>query len=770
MDATDVAAPFSPSGGEFDPDHIDFDEVVKSLDAFQSDDIVKEALAKGMDLRSYSQQIEQDLRGAEADCLGDYISESVELASLHGQIQSCDGILERMQQMLSKFQGDLGTISSEIRHLQDQSMTMNVKLKNRKAAEEKLSQFVKRMLITEDFIHVVCEKDIGPEFEEALRELRGKIDYCQDPYVMASHSARDIIPTISKLRLKACARTRDFFLTKFHALKKPKTNVQIKQTILLKYRYLFHFLALPNASVSQYSEKDPAADIQKELLSSYAEMMAKLYAAQFKQYLSNMHKLMVGSGMSKQDVLGVDAKSTGGFFSTKRTNEQVCKFFELGRRAQVLTDVAKEFIIFHVADHANQKFLYERIFRSAHRLLLDTSISEFDFLVEFLDADAAISSPSPPSSSAHPLQPSSSLSATGETGNGDSDASTPTGDGQGEVKSDPRRQAAVAQAGRLIKAILAPTFAIFEESLDKHISSCYDCTGLLLLTRIVYQHNNTMQKERVGCLDSLFDRMNIKLWTQFKVVFDLHLSSVVNLKPLSLKSAGGTRPHFLSLRYAHFASTIVRLNENYDNDILISNLRRLTVEVDKFLLRCAARVQLPKNQVIFLINNYNLIIKTLEASVPDGCDEINTFVDLAAAQIALYIEEELGDQRLFGRLVKYVGQSESKQGGQGASAGDFKQASEIARDFAAGWKSGVQTLHGAVQQHFHVKLSADQQKLEQSMQDAQAEILKQLLIQLVLYYQRFQGICAGFSSQEASALQQNLISTQTIMYDIKKYT
>jgi Vps52 / Sac2 family len=56
------------------------------------------------------------------------------------QITSCDQILATMEEMLGKFQNDLGNISSEIRSLQEQSQSMSVKLKNRKSTEEKASR------------------------------------------------------------------------------------------------------------------------------------------------------------------------------------------------------------------------------------------------------------------------------------------------------------------------------------------------------------------------------------------------------------------------------------------------------------------------------------------------------------------------------------------------------------------------------------------------------------------------------------------------------
>ena len=57
-----------------------------------------------------------------------------------------------MENMLLSFQGDLGSISSEILSLQQQSVQMNLKLRNRQAVRGELSQFVHDMVIPEDMV------------------------------------------------------------------------------------------------------------------------------------------------------------------------------------------------------------------------------------------------------------------------------------------------------------------------------------------------------------------------------------------------------------------------------------------------------------------------------------------------------------------------------------------------------------------------------------------------------------------------------------------
>lgn len=57
-----------------------------------------------------------------------------------------------MEGMLSGFQSDLSSISSEIQTLQQQSVSMNVRLKNRQAVRSHLSQLVDELVVPEAMI------------------------------------------------------------------------------------------------------------------------------------------------------------------------------------------------------------------------------------------------------------------------------------------------------------------------------------------------------------------------------------------------------------------------------------------------------------------------------------------------------------------------------------------------------------------------------------------------------------------------------------------
>lgn len=70
-----------------------------------------------------------------------------------------------MEDMLGKFQGDLGNISAEIRSLQEQSQNMSIKLRNRKAAEQKLGTFLDNLAITPALIEGIVQKEVDEDYQ-----------------------------------------------------------------------------------------------------------------------------------------------------------------------------------------------------------------------------------------------------------------------------------------------------------------------------------------------------------------------------------------------------------------------------------------------------------------------------------------------------------------------------------------------------------------------------------------------------------------------------
>ncbi|CAG8737774.1 31571_t:CDS:10, partial [Racocetra persica] len=207
-----------PTDQDFDEDNednlfgdddweISFDEVDDHISEFQEDEFVREAFAKGMDLREYARNIEKELSVIEREHEIDYINQAKNFIELHNQIQSCDQTLATMENMLSVFQMDLGNISTEIQTLQDKSFSMNIKLKNRTDVEKKLSTVLEGTVISPSMIKVITEDDVDEAWLAYLMELNKKMTYVKNGQTNNGKAIRDVGPEMEKLRLKRYNRT-----------------------------------------------------------------------------------------------------------------------------------------------------------------------------------------------------------------------------------------------------------------------------------------------------------------------------------------------------------------------------------------------------------------------------------------------------------------------------------------------------------------------------------------------------------------------------------
>ncbi|KAJ3105840.1 Vacuolar protein sorting-associated protein 52 [Phlyctochytrium planicorne] len=131
---------------------ISFDEVDDRISEFQEDDLVKEAFSKGVDLRKYAREVDDELKDLEKNHVQDYVHSSQQLSDLLAQIKSCDALLGKMETLLAGFQVDLDNISREIQTLQGQSNSLNVKLKNRTTAQSELNAVLEGIVVSPELI------------------------------------------------------------------------------------------------------------------------------------------------------------------------------------------------------------------------------------------------------------------------------------------------------------------------------------------------------------------------------------------------------------------------------------------------------------------------------------------------------------------------------------------------------------------------------------------------------------------------------------------
>ncbi len=70
----------------------------------------------------------------------------------------------------------------------------------------------------------------------------------------------------------------------------------------------------------------------------------------------------------------------------------------------------------------------------------------------------------------------------------------------------------------------------------------------------------------------------------------------------------------MTRRYAEFSGAIVSINQSHPDERVSKSLSALQQEVENFILRMAAEFPDRKEQLVFLINNYDMLLAVLSVS------------------------------------------------------------------------------------------------------------------------------------------------------------
>nr|CAB3267647.1 vacuolar protein sorting-associated protein 52 homolog [Phallusia mammillata] len=666
------------------------DNVDEHIQENLEDDLVKEALESGVDLREYAKQIEKDLSQVENGSIHDYIAESGNIAQLHTQIGECDQVLERMEAMLHGFQHDLSSISAEIQCLQEQSVAMNVKLKNRQAVKSELSQLVDEMVVPETMITTILETPVTErEFLEQLHELNHKINFVKQHSYNETAACRDVQDVVEKLKYKAVAKIREFMLQKISSFRKPLSNYQLGQNAMLNCRFFYEFL-LSN-------ERHVANEVKDE----YIDTLSKVYFSYFKSYLNRIMKLQFDDTAGKDDLMAVEDSSKKGFFSSSRPAvRNRSTVFTIGKRDEILKDGLEAAVIVpHAAQKNETKYSFESLFRSQHYALLDTSCREYLFICDFFMFTAA-------------------------------------------------------NAKDVFNSVLGKSLALFLKHVDTICSDSYDSIALFICIHIVNKFKVIMHDREVMVLDRYWDTVNAILWPRFEHIVRMHIRSVIDCNVNHLASID-VRPHYITRRYAEFSAAIVRINENLPNPQVEQVLSELQTEVQNFILRLAACFRDRKDQLVFLINNYDMMLSVLMERTAEESKESDSFQQLLNSRTQEYVEEILAPH--FGGMMAFVKECENViESGQSDKLRRFEQkVAPLVQGFAAGWRTSVDLISREVTRSFtNFKVGST--------------IVQAAFTNLIQYYHRFQKLFTQSPFKSIPA-RSELVNMHLIMVEMKKY-
>ncbi|XP_047460672.1 vacuolar protein sorting-associated protein 52 homolog [Mugil cephalus] len=677
--------------GELDltTDEFILDEVDIHIQANLEDDLVKEALKTGVDLRQYSKQVEAELQRIEQASIKDYIKESQNIALLHNQITACDSILERMEGMLSGFQSDLSSISSEIQTLQQQSVSMNVRLKNRQAVRSHLSQLVDELVVPGAMISTILDSPVTEqEFLEQLHELNSKINFAKELSFRETLACSDIQDIVDRLKLKAVSKIREFILQKIYSFRKPMTNYQIPQNTLLKYRFFYQFLLANERTVA------------KEIRDEYVDTMSKIYYSYFKSYSGRLLKVQYEEVADKDDLMGVEDTAKKGFFS-KPSLKSRNTIFTLGQRGAILSPAELEgpILVPHTAQRGDSRYPYETLFRSQHYALLDNGCREYLFLTDFF-------------------------------------------------------MVAGNSALDLFNSIMGKTLSMILKSMSTYVSDCYDSIAVFLCIHIILRFRAITAKRNIPALDKYWDAVLELLWPRFELILEMNIHSIRNTDPQKL-GVLDTRPHYITRRYAEFSSAIVSINQTFPNERTNTLLGQLQVEVENFVLKMAAEFPSRRDQLIFLINNYDMMLSVLMERAADDSKEVEGFQQLLLARTQEFIEEILSPP--FGGMIAFVKEAEAlmEKGQLERLKNEEARITQLVRGFSATWKQSVESMSQDVMRSFTNFKNG-------------TSIIQGALTQLIQYYHGFHKVL-NQPTFRSLAVRSELINLHHLMVEVKKH-
>ncbi|VDN97314.1 unnamed protein product [Rodentolepis nana] len=729
-------------------------------------EISSSVLESDVDLREYSKRVEEQLKSLEASAISSYVRMGPNVTGLHEKISTCCKTLEHMETILANFHRDLGNISSDIQDLQIQSLNMQQKLQNRQAVRGELSQFLSDVVVSDTVIqHILLTPVTEQDFVDNLHELDHKLNILAEYGAMDYPACQDIGSLLTKLKIKSITRIRDFLMEKIRALRKPMANYQVLQSQLLRYRFFYKFLLVHEREVA------------REIRINYLSTMDKVYFAYFKTYAAKLLKLQADSSLEKDELVGKKsdemntwnqnpaqsgASSTSSNASTQPTSRP--GQFGLGDRAERLLTregLQAAILLPHAASKNEAKYLVEEVYRSINYAVLDTACREYVFLGDFF------------------------LHSFGSSLLGSNNAPS-----------------SEQVAASLFDKIFGRTVEALESSIMPQLIHLgqYDLLGLLLSIQLTHLMIDLMKERGVPVLDSywsgqldtmwsgVLDRMEAHITSlraldtaQFAQAAALHLRSkhgnsvneAVGVSNLSPRAYSLIRPHPVARRYAELAASLHSIGgalsipeTNEDGSVTVGQtvghklddrvvlaLSKMHKEFEATCYRLAKTLPRNRLRLVFLINNFDLIVTVLSEKGANNSPEVNQCQEAIGMYTTAYIDQALIPY--FGTMINFIQMVEKRGPTESVDQNEEGLVTRVVKGFNIDWKNSIEKINGEIM-------------LEFANFTLGTQIFHALLSQLVQVYHRFQKVMT-LPPYKTMPVRNQLVSIHQIMNEIKGF-
>ncbi|XP_003485035.1 vacuolar protein sorting-associated protein 52 homolog [Bombus impatiens] len=431
-------------------------------------------------------------------------------------------------------------------------------------------------------------------------------------------------------------------------------------------------------------------NVAEEICGEYISTMSKIYYSYFKSYSSRLMKLQFEEGATKDDMMGVEDTAGRSIFH-KTILKHKGTVFSIGNRGDVLTSQLEASILVpHTA--SKTRYHYEALFRSEQYALVDNACREYLFLTEFFKVRGV-------------------------------------------------------QAMDIFNQVMGKTINLMVKNLQSFVENCYDTIALFLCLHLVMRYRLTCHKRAVPALDKYWDNTTSIIWPRFEYVFQLNIQSIKSCDPLKLTQETG--PHYITRRYAEFSAAMVGVVEGFPCEGATQLLAELREAVQCFLLRMAATFCTRIQQLVFLINNYDLVLGVLMERTRDNSKEAESFRDQLNARSSEYVEEILSPH--FGGIIQFVKESEAmiEKGQPDESKRQEGKALALVQSFTNNWKRALEEINHEVLKSFPSLVLG-------------TALVQRAMTQLVQYYHRFHKILPPNARTQ-------LTNFHHIMVEMKKY-
>ncbi|KAF8386907.1 vps-52 [Pristionchus pacificus] len=787
------------------------------LDDFANADpeVIRRALAAGgNDIREYTGKfmlllcsIKEQLKTTHLDAVKDCIENADKLCDLHQQITECDQVFEKLEQMLIGFQSELGSLSTDMSRLQEQSVSISLELENRQKVRGELSQFVDDIVVSQQMIKAILEADTGDRvFLEQLHELQHKLQFLRAQEFKEARAVSDVQGTLDALKVKRAVGFR-LAAVQAHGLSTLSTDAAGELDVL---GHDGHSLGVDGAKVGILEESDEVclgglleghhggrleAEVGLVVLGDLADQTLEGKLAD-----EQLRGLLVATDLTKSNVTGTATALEKirewtlqkiYLFRKPLANYQVPQmqmlknrfFYEflLANERNVAKEIQEEYV-----DTISK--MYFSYFKTYTSRLFKLMMSDCATKEDLLGAEDTVKSSALGFFSSKPqVRNRATVFSLGHRQTLVTDDllapiiiphAAQEGGQKFQFESLFRsiNFALVDHASHeflfltdffllsgqsaidLHNKVLARSLTQLTREWDDRISTNFDAISLYVCICLCDKLQSLLKQRNVPSLAVYWDAISNQLWVRFDQLMAMHNESVRAIDVRKLQPPLDTRPHYIIRRYAELTCAFLVVTESCGKQVskkMEAILESSEDAIEQLLLRFSAQLLGSRDKLIVLINNYDLILTIIDERVAHDNRVHQIIHELMQKSIGEFVEVSLSPH--FGPLISFVNECEPLVNQQATNllVRYNDKLTSVIRSFSANWKRSIDGINGEIVKSFTNFKNG-------------TNILQSAFTQLVQYYQRFSKIAQHDAFRDCPA-RQEMVNVHVIIVELKKY-